>query len=70
MAKFRKLDLSIKRASGYGAYIVYTKYKGVNVEVLTHDSEIWDWLNDDSNREKHQQAKRSAYGLIKSFFNP
>lgn len=65
MATFRKVNLEIYRASGHGSYIVKAHYKGVEVKAHTHDSECFDWLEDDSNKEMHQQAKRVAYGLIR-----
>jgi len=47
-----------------GRYVINAKYKGRDVVVYTNDSECFDWLNDDSNKEKHLQAKRHAYSKI------
>lgn len=76
MATFRKVELSVRRGSGYGNYIVSANYRGKEIEAHTHDGEIYDYLDDDgengiiddikSHREKHQDAKRSAYRLIVS----
>lgn len=65
MATFRRINLSVKKASGYGSYYVHATYKGKEIKVFTHDSELFDWLDDDSNKTKHQDAKRAAYGLIR-----
>ena len=48
----------------YGRYVINAKYKGRDVVVYTTDTECFDWLNDDSNKEKHLQAKRHAYSKI------
>lgn len=68
MATFRKVELSVSRASGYGQYVVSARYCGKQINAHTTDSEIFDWLNDNSNKEKHQQAKRAAYLLIRNTY--
>lgn len=65
MSKFRKVEITMSRGNGYGQYYVHAKYRGKNIKAHTTDSEMWDWLNDDSNKEMHQDAKRRAYSLIK-----
>lgn len=70
MATFRKVNLEIRRGNGYGQYIVSAIYRGKEIEVRTTDSECFDWLNDDSNKEKHQEAKRCAYNaVVRAFEN-
>jgi len=69
MATFRKVNLDIKRDSGYGQYIILANYRGKDIEVRTTDSEAFDWLNDDSNKELHQQAKRHCYMKVVDAFN-
>jgi hypothetical protein len=64
MAKFRKVELAISRANGYGQYYITANYKGKKIKAYTTDSECFDWLNDDSNKEKHQEAKQHAYFMI------
>ena len=64
MAKFRKVELSISRANGYGQYYLTANYKGKQIKVHTTNSECFDWLNDDSNKEKHPEAKQYAYRTI------
>lgn len=49
-------DVAISRGNGYGQYIVSGSVNGEYIEVPTTDSEAFDWLNDDSNEEKHQDA--------------
>lgn len=66
MATFRKVQLSVSRGNGYGQYEVSARYHGKDIKVHTTDSEIFDWLDDDSNPEKHQDAKRAAYLLIRN----
>lgn len=64
MAKFRKIELFIQRGNGYGQYVISAEYKGKQIKAYTTDSECFDWLEDDSNKEKHQNAKRHAYYKI------
>ena len=64
MATFRNINLLIRKTSMYGRYVINAKYKGRYVVVYTTDSECFDWLNDDSNKEKHLQAKRHAYSKV------
>lgn len=64
MAKFRKVELHIAHVNGYGQYTVSANYKGKDIKVHTTDSECFDWLEDTSNKRKHEDAKRVAYGLI------
>lgn len=61
MATFRKINLEIEKASGYGQYYITALYRGKEIKVHTTDSECYDWLNDDSNKKKHLEAKRHAY---------
>ena len=64
MTTFRKVNLSIVRGNGYGQYVIIGNYKGREVKVHTTNIECYDWLNDDSNKEKHKEAKRYAYHAI------
>lgn len=63
MATFRKIKLEMS-SRGRGQYTISAMYKGEQINVHSTDSETYDWLNDDSNKEKHQDAKRSAYSAI------
>ncbi len=69
MAKFRKVELSIIRAGGYGQYTVRAFYRGLFVVAHTTDSECFLYLEDDSNKKKHLEAKRHAYSKIVSIYN-
>ena len=69
MAKFRKVEFNMSRGNGYGQYLIHAKYKGKDVVAHTTDSEAWDYLNDDSNREKHNDAKRHCYYKIVNAYN-
>jgi hypothetical protein len=64
MATFRKVKMSIRHGNGYGQYVISAHYKGKDIEVRTTISTIYDWLNDDSDKHQHQEAKRTAYILI------
>ena len=69
MATFRKVKFEMKRGYGYGQYFIEAFYKGKNIKVHTTDSEAWDWINDDSNKEKHQDALRHCYTKIVEAYN-
>jgi len=64
MATFRKVKMSIRHGNAYGHYVISAHYKGKDIEVRTTDSTIYDFLNDDSDKHQHQEAKRTAYMLI------
>lgn len=68
MTTFRKVNLEISKKNGYGQYEITATYKGKDIKVHTTNSECYDWLNDDSNTEKHQEAKRFAYNSIKKAY--
>ena len=68
MSNFRKVELSISRGRGYGQYIISANYRGKQINVHTTDSECYDWLNDDSNKSKHIDAKRYAYRCVVSAY--
>ena len=63
MKSFRKVQMEMGRAGGYGHYFVRAFYKGKAVKVLTTDSELWDsFTNPDC--KHHRDALRQAYNLI------
>lgn len=68
-AKFRKVEMTVSRARGYGSYVITANYRGKDISVHTHDSELFDYIDDDSNLEKHKWARRKAYYLIKSMYD-
>lgn len=69
MATFRKVNFEMVRTSSYGYYKIIATYKGKKIEVITTDSEAFDYYNDDSNKEKHQDAKRHCYNKIVEAYN-
>lgn len=61
---FRRISFTMERASGYGRYIIDANYRGKHIRVSTTDSKAWDWLDDDSDKEKHRDALRHCYNKI------
>ena len=62
-------DLRIEK-TGYGTYLLSGFYRGVAVEHTTHNSMLYDWLNDPSNEEKHHEANEIAKMIIEeAYFN-
>lgn len=68
MKAIKVTDLTIKRASGYGQYIVSATINGQYVQARTTNSEAFDWFDDDSNEEKHEDAKAYCADLISRTF--
>jgi hypothetical protein len=64
VSTFRKLEFTIQRMSGYGHYMIESFYKKRKVKVVTTDSFIWDYLDDDSDPELQHEARKSCYTLI------
>lgn len=69
MTTYRKTPLECIRGNGYGQYLIRATYKGREIIAPTTDASIFDWINDDSNKAKHQEAKRAAYLRIKQAHN-
>lgn len=69
MASFRKIKLEISKSNGYGQYVISAKYRGKYISTHSTDSEAYDWLNDNSNKLKHSQAKRACYYAIIAKYN-
>jgi hypothetical protein len=65
---YRKVIFSIERTHGYGRYLIRSFYRGTNIKVETTDSESWDWLDDTSNKQKHNAARLHCYYKIVSQF--
>lgn len=64
MASFNKVKFNMIRGNGYGQYYITSRYKGVDIKVHTTNSDAWDWVNDDSNKEKHRDALKYCYNKI------
>lgn len=64
MAQFRKVKFEMGRGNGYGQYFIIGTYKGKEISVHTTNSEAFDWINDDSNKEMNLSAKRFCYNQI------
>lgn len=69
MATFRKVKFEMIRGNGYGQYYILATYKGKTIKAHTTDSEAWDYINDDSNKEKHRDALRHCYSKIVEAYN-
>ena len=69
MKTFHKVKLEISRGSGYGQYIISARYKGKDIQVRSTDSQCYDWLNDETDKRLHLDAKRAAYSAIVSAYD-
>jgi len=63
MSSFRKVQFEMEWL-GRGAYNILSTYKGNKIKVRTTDAEVYDYYNNDSNKQKHLEAKRYCYNHI------
>ena len=49
-------EIRIERTRSYGHYHITGMVNGIEVSAITTDSEAFDYLNDEDNQEKHEQA--------------
>lgn len=63
-ATFRKVKLSIGQSTAYGHYTIHATYRGKHLTATTTDSLAFDYLDDDSIKELHTDAKRHCYQKI------
>ncbi len=61
---FHNANISIK-ANGFGSYLL----SGLGVKIHTVDSSIYDWCNDNSDKKKWVNARKTGYKLLKEFKN-
>ena len=63
-------EIRIERTSSYGHYRVTGLVNGIEVSAITTDSQSFDYLNDEDNEEKHEQAlAHCEYKLIQAYEN-
>lgn len=67
--KFNKVEFHMTRGNGYGQYYIHSTYKGKVLKIHTTNSEAWDWIDDDTNKEKHMNALRHCYHMIVNEYN-
>ena len=67
--QFKQMRFTMERANGYGQYYIEAYYRGKIIKAHTTDSEAWDWLDDDSNKEKQLAARRHCYNKIRTAYN-
>lgn len=63
-ATFRKVKIKIGQSTSYGHYTIQATYRGKHLTALTTNSLAFDYLDDDSIKELHQDAKRHCYNKI------
>ncbi len=66
--RYRKVHFIMQRGNGYGLYNIVANYKGKDIITITHDSEAWDYLDDDVNKEKQLEARKHCYYKIVSMY--
>lgn len=50
--------------SGYGHYLIKCFYKKKHVKVVTTQSFIWDYLDDEEFKQLQMEARKACYLLI------
>lgn len=61
---YKGREINVSRGNSYGHYKITSKFYGREITCTTTDSEMYDWINDNSNRSKHSWAKKAAYIAI------
>lgn len=61
---FNDVDFTMERAHGYGQYTISANYGGEEIRVHSTNSKAWDWLDDDSDEEMHNEAQEYCYRAI------
>lgn len=59
--KFHNATISVI-PSGRGQYVI----SGLGKQLHSTDSEIYDWVNDDSNKSRQKSARRDAYNFLRN----
>ena len=49
-------NIKVSSTSSYGRYVISGTVNGEEVETYTNNSEVYDWYNDNSNKEKQTNA--------------
>lgn len=65
---FKKVEFSIGYANGYGRYVIEADYKGKKVVAYTNDSEAFDYLDSDCDKQAAKDAARHCYFKIVSAY--
>lgn len=60
---FRKVKFTMKMV-GYGRYELQSLYKGVPITLHLSDSQIFDWIDDDSDQLRYDAARKTCYRMI------
>lgn len=66
--KFRNVKFSIELTPSYGHYQIKSHYRGRDIKITTTDAELYDWIDDTSNKEKNHWALKSIYNDIVSAY--
>ena len=62
--RFHKVHFTMT-SLGRGQYRIEAEYKGRYVETQSTDSEAYDFLDDESDMERHKDALRHCYNKIR-----
>lgn len=60
---YRKAHYTISKL-GYGTCKIVKETKKERRTVITNDAIIWDWMNDDSDKQLHKEALRRLSGAF------
>lgn len=61
---FENVEFEMIQGDGYYNYCIIARYRGKDIKVHTSDSKVWDYVDDDSNEEKYNEARRYCYNKI------
>lgn len=64
---FNKLKFTIEPYKNmYGHYIIKSTYKGLKINVVTTESNLYDDIDDNNHIKKQMEARRKIYCIIKN----
>lgn len=62
---FRGVRFVMEKTDHTGWYFITSCYHRTYVRVVTDNSYAWDWIDDDSDKSKHVNAKRYCYRVTR-----
>lgn len=66
MATYRNVEFKMVRGGRY--FYILSRYKGVDFKIPISDLDTWFFIDDESYKEKHMEALRYCYMVIKEAY--
>lgn len=66
---YNNLIFKMEKTNSYGCYLITGRYRGKEIKAFTTDSQAWDWLDDDSDKDKRDAARLHCYVMIRDEYD-